>query len=220
MHTQLVKSTNIVWHNPIIDRRQREAKNRHKAVVIWFTGLSGSGKSTLSHAVESVLHGNGLNTIVLDGDNVRHGLCKDLGFSEQDRKENIRRIGEISRLMLEAGVITLTAFISPFKEDRVLAKSSFRSGDFIEIYCSCPLDVCEQRDAKGLYKKARAGQIPNFTGISSPYEAPDNPDLVIDTSTLSPVEGVQKVIRFLQARNVIPVIFSESQPLALQSNAR
>jgi adenylylsulfate kinase len=198
------KSANTVWHCATVTRQSRERKNGHKSAVIWFTGLSGSGKSTLAHAVEAHLHQSGLNTFVLDGDNVRHGLCRDLGFSDQDRKENVRRIGETAKLLLEAGVITLTAFISPFKAERAIARSLMPHGDFIEIHCFCPLAVCEQRDVKGLYKKARLGEIKDFTGISSPYEEPERPDLRIDTSRLSLEESVQQVISLLQARNILP----------------
>jgi adenylylsulfate kinase len=198
------KSTNTLWHCATVTRQRREQKNAHKSAVLWFTGLSGSGKSTLAHAVEEQLHQNGLNTFVLDGDNMRHGLCNDLGFSNTDRKENIRRISETAKLLLEAGVITLTAFISPFKAERATARNLMPHGDFIEIHCFCPLTVCEQRDVKGLYKKARLGEIKDFTGISSPYEEPDNPDLKVDTSQLTLEESVQKVISLLRARNVLP----------------
>lgn len=197
------KSVHTVWHRATVTRQRREKKNAHKSVVIWFTGLSGSGKSTLAHAVEEQLHQRGLNTFVLDGDNVRHGLCSDLGFSDQDRKENIRRISETAKLLLEAGVITLTAFISPFKAERSIARSLMPHGDFIEIHCFCPLPVCEQRDVKGLYKKARLGEIKDFTGISSPYEEPENPDLRIDTNLLTLEQSVQQVISLLQARNFL-----------------
>jgi adenylylsulfate kinase len=198
------KSTNTLWHCATVTRQRREQKNAHKSAVLWFTGLSGSGKSTLAHAVEEQLHQNGLNTFVLDGDNMRHGLCNDLGFSNTDRKENIRRISETAKLLLEAGVITLTAFISPFKAERATARNLMPHGDFIEIHCFCPLTVCEQRDVKGLYKKARLGEIKDFTGISSPYEEPDNPDLKLDTSQLTLEESVQKVISLLRARNILP----------------
>lgn len=198
------KSTNVVWHQATVNRKRREEKNQHKSVVLWFTGLSGSGKSTLAHAVEEELFQLGLNTFVLDGDNVRHGLNKDLGFSNEDRKENIRRISESAKLMLEAGVITLTAFISPFKEERTMARSLMPHGDFIEIHCFCPLEVCEQRDVKGLYKKARNGEIKDFTGISSPYEAPDKPELKIDTHALSLEESVEQIITLLRARHILP----------------
>ncbi|MFA6162618.1 MAG: adenylyl-sulfate kinase [Methylobacter sp.] len=204
MNTQLDKSSNTVWHRATVTRKRREEKNGHKSVVLWFTGLSGSGKSTLAHAVEEHLHQNGLHTFVLDGDNVRHGLCSDLGFSDKDRKENIRRISETAKLMLEAGVITLTAFISPFKAERAMARSLMPHGDFIEIHCFCPLTVCEQRDVKGLYKKAREGEIKDFTGISSPYEEPEKPDLKIDTSRLTLEESIQMVISLLRSRNILP----------------
>jgi adenylylsulfate kinase len=204
MTTPLDKSTNTVWHNATVTRKRREQKNQHKSVVLWFTGLSGAGKSTLAHAVEEQLFQNGFNTFVLDGDNVRHGLCGDLGFSDVDRKENIRRISETAKLMLEAGVITLTAFISPFRAERAMARNLMPHGDFIEIHCYCPLTVCEQRDVKGLYKKARIGEIKNFTGISSPYEEPEKPELRIDTSSVSLAESVQQVIALLRLRNILP----------------
>jgi adenylylsulfate kinase len=173
---------NVVWHNATVTRPRREQKNRHKGGLFWFTGLSGAGKSTLAHAVEEQLFQKGFNTYVLDGDNVRHGLCADLGFSDDDRKENIRRISHMSNLFVQAGVIVLTAFISPFRIDRENARK-IAGGDFHEIYCDCSLEVCERRDVKGLYKKARAGEIPFFTGIDSPYEAPENPELVTKTDS-------------------------------------
>jgi adenylylsulfate kinase len=204
MNNQPNKSSNTVWHRATVTRKRREEKNGHKSAVLWFTGLSGSGKSTLAHAVEEQLHQNGLNTFVLDGDNVRHGLCSDLGFSDEDRKENIRRISEIAKLLLEAGVITLTAFISPFKAERAMARSLMPHGDFIEIHCFCPLTVCEQRDVKGLYKKARQGEIKDFTGISSPYEEPEKPDLKIDTDQLTLEESIERVMSLLRSRNILP----------------
>jgi adenylylsulfate kinase len=178
-------SDNVVWHHATVTRQRRERLNGHRGGVIWFTGLSGSGKSTLGHAVEEELHRQGCRTIVLDGDNVRHGLCGDLGFSEADRHENIRRIGEVAKLFVEAGTIVLTAFISPFRADRERARGIVGAGDFIEIYCRCPVEICEQRDVKGLYAKARAGQIREFTGITSPYEAPQQADLIVDTDVES-----------------------------------
>lgn len=189
-------SENVVWHQARVTREQRELLNGHRGAIFWFTGLSGAGKSTLAHAVEERLHHMGFRTIVLDGDNVRHGLCGDLGFSADDRVENIRRVGEVAKLFIEAGVIVLSAFISPFREDRNKVRSMVRTGDFIEIYCQCPLDVCEQRDVKGLYKKARAGEISHFTGISSPYEVPSAPELVINTFQLNLEECAQQVIDF------------------------
>ncbi|KJV05293.1 adenylyl-sulfate kinase [Methylocucumis oryzae] len=197
------KSSNTVWHHATITRADREKLHGHKSVIVWFTGLSGSGKSTLAHAVEDYLHKQGISTFVLDGDNVRHGLCSDLSFSDSDRIENIRRIGELAKLIIEAGVITLTAFISPFKSDRNSARNLVPHGDFLEIYCQCPIETCEQRDVKGLYKKARAGEIPFFTGIDSPYEAPEQPELVVNTHEQSLDDSVQRVIELLVSRGVI-----------------
>jgi adenylylsulfate kinase len=198
------KSTNVVWHHATVTRERREALNRHKAAVLWFTGLSGAGKSTLAHAVEEHLHQAGCRTFVFDGDNVRHGLCSDLGFSAEDRTENLRRVGEMVKLFLEAGVVSLTAFISPFTEDRERVRTLVPHGDFVEIFCRCPIEVCEQRDVKGLYRRARAGEIPEFTGISSPYEEPLNPELVVDTAG-RPLEAcVTQVLELLRARGVLP----------------
>ena len=198
-----IKSSNVVWHHATVTRDRREALNGHRSVMLWFTGLSGAGKSSLAHAVEEQLYQMGCRTFVFDGDNVRHGLCSDLGFSAEDRIENIRRVGEMGKLFLEAGVIALTAFISPFRTDREKVRSLVPHGEFFEIYCHCPLEVCEERDVKGLYKRARAGEIKNFTGISSPYEEPEDPELVVDTSSLSLDESVAKVIGLLQERGVI-----------------
>ncbi|MDO8465114.1 MAG: adenylyl-sulfate kinase [Gallionella sp.] len=188
-------SGNVVWHHATVTRARREAMNGHRGAILWFTGLSGAGKSTLAHAVEEHLHRMGCRTFVLDGDNVRHGLCADLGFSAADRVENIRRIGEVAKLFMEAGVIVLTAFISPFREDRDKVRAMVQPGEFIEIYCQCPIDVCEQRDVKGLYKKARTGEIGQFTGISSAYEPPDTPELVVKTSEMDLNDCVQKVLQ-------------------------
>lgn len=196
-------SSNIVWHCATVTRARREALNRHRSVVLWFTGLSGAGKSTLAHSVEERLYQMGCRTYVLDGDNVRHGLCSDLSFTEHDRTENIRRIGEVTKLFADAGVIALTAFISPYRRDRDLVRGLFRDGDFIEVYCRCPLEVCETRDVKGLYKRARAGEVKNFTGISAPYEVPDRPELVLDTDQWSLTQCVDRVIWFLMERTVI-----------------
>lgn len=177
----------------------REACNKHPSFILWFTGLSGAGKSTLAHYIEQALHERGCRTFVLDGDNVRHGLCADLGFSIEDRHENIRRIGETSKLLIEAGIITITAFISPLRVDRDKVRALVTLGDFIEIYCDAGLDVCERRDVKGLYKKARAGLISDFTGISSPYEAPLNPDLIVKTGEMSLEECAQVVLDYLKS---------------------
>jgi adenylylsulfate kinase len=183
--TSQTESTNVVWHNATVTRARRETQNGHRGAIIWFTGLSGSGKSTLAHAVEEVLHQQGCRTFVLDGDNVRHGLCGDLGFSEKDRQENIRRIGEMAKLFMEAGIIVLTAFISPYRADRERVRAMVGSGNFIEIYCDTSIEICEKRDVKGLYKKARSGEIAEFTGISSPYEKPETPELVLNTGAES-----------------------------------
>lgn len=194
---------NIVWHHATVTRARREAQNGHRGAIIWFTGLSGSGKSTLAHAIEEALHQRGCRTFVLDGDNVRHGLCSDLGFSSKDRMENIRRIGEIAKLFMEAGVIVLTAFISPYRADRERVRGMVEHGDFIEIYCNAPIEICEARDVKGMYKRARAGQITEFTGISSPYEAPEHPELEVDTGTAELDDCVQQVIKEMQQRGLI-----------------
>ncbi|MBI4745260.1 MAG: adenylyl-sulfate kinase [Deltaproteobacteria bacterium] len=195
-------SANVVWHHATVTRARREELNGHRGAIIWFTGLSGSGKSTLAHAVEEVLHGQGCRTFVLDGDNVRHGLCGDLGFSSQDRVENIRRVGEVAKLFMEAGVIVLTAFISPYRADRERVRGMVEHGDFIEIYCDSPIEVCESRDVKGLYKKARAGQIGDFTGISSPYEEPESPEFRVETGATPLDECVKSVIDVLMERRV------------------
>ena len=197
------KSPDVVWHHATVTRERRQQQNKHKSVILWFTGLSGAGKSTLAHCVEEALYQIGSRTFVLDGDNIRHGLCGDLGFSVEDRSENIRRIAEVGKLMMEAGVITLTAFISPFREEREKARKIFPHGEFFEIYCKCPIEVCEQRDVKGLYKKARAGDIKNFTGISSPYEEPINPELIVETSKNSLEHCTKLVIDMLEDRGVI-----------------
>ena len=198
-----MKTLNTIYHNATVTRERRNQLNKHKSAVIWFTGLSGSGKSTLAHSVEEELYGLDCRTYVLDGDNVRHGLSSNLTFSDDDRKENIRRIGEAAKLMMEAGVIAMTAFISPFKKDRNLVRQLLPQGDFIEIYCNASLEVCESRDVKGLYKRARAGEIKNYTGIDSPYELPDNPELIINTESESLEESIAKVINFLKSKEII-----------------
>ena len=194
---------NIIWHSATVTRKRRNQQNKHKSMVLWFTGLSGSGKSTLAHAVEERLYQLGCRTIVLDGDNIRHGLCFDLGFDDIGRKENIRRIGEVSKLFVEGGLITLTAFISPFIDDRQKVRSLFSPGDFLEIFVDCPLEVCEGRDAKGLYNNARQGVIKDFTGIESPYEPPIRPELTIDSSSQTLEESVESVLSFLSDRGLI-----------------
>lgn len=203
MTKQPPASTNTVWHHATVTRARREAQNNHRGAIIWFTGLSGAGKSTLAHAVEEELHRRGCRTFVLDGDNVRHGLCGDLGFSAQDRVENIRRIGEMAKLFMEAGVIVLTAFISPYRADRERVRGMVGHGDFIEIYCDTPIETCESRDVKGLYKKARAGQIAEFTGISSPYEASENPELTVHTGEAELDICVRQVLGEMARRGVL-----------------
>ena len=194
---------NTVWHHATVNRELRNQQNRHKSIILWFTGLSGSGKSTIAHAVEEQLFKQGFRTFVLDGDNVRHGLSSNLGFSEEDRKENIRRVGETAKLMLEAGIITLTAFISPYRQDRERVKIMMPPGDFIEIYCEATLETCERRDVKGFYKKARAGIIKNYTGIDSPYEIPDNPELTLKTDNQTLEESVQAVLALLKQKVIL-----------------
>jgi adenylylsulfate kinase len=196
----------VFWHHATVTRERREKINMHRAKLLWFTGLSGSGKSTLAHALEEQLHQRGCRTYVFDGDNVRHGLCRDLGFGIEDRTENIRRIGEMSKLFVDAGIIALTAFISPIRKDRANVRQLFQESDFIEVYVKASIDTCEVRDVKGLYKKARAGEIPNFTGISSPYEEPENPEIVIDTENRDIDECVDSLLESLESLDVIPTV--------------
>lgn len=193
-------SRNITWQSSNITRKEREQRYGQRSVVIWLTGLSGSGKSTLAFALEKELFAHERACYVLDGDNIRHGLNRDLGFSEQDRKENLRRIGEVAKLFMDAGNIVIAAFISPHAQDRQMVRDLFDEGDFIEVYIDCSLSACEERDPKGLYKKARAGEIPNFTGVSAPYEAPQQPELTIDTEHESVEQCVAKIIAELHQR--------------------
>ena len=197
------KSKNIVWHHATITKEDREKLFSQKGVVIWFTGLSGSGKSTLANEVEAYLFERGSHTYILDGDNIRHGLNKDLGFSPKVREENIRRIGEVAHLFAQAGVIVMTAFISPYLADREMARKLNKEGEFIEIYCRCALEECERRDTKGLYKKARAGEVKEFTGISAPYEEPAQPELILDTDKESLKESAGNVLAWLEKRGII-----------------
>lgn len=203
------KATNIIWHQGAISREDRERLNAHRGFTVWFTGLSASGKSTLAVALEEALYERGARTFILDGDNVRHGLNRNLGFSPEDRKENIRRLGEVAKLFNEAGVITLTAFISPYREDRQSARDLASAGSFIEVFVDCPVDVCEQRDPKGAYKKAREGIIKEFTGISAPYEDPESPEIHLRTDQLSVDQSVQTILEYLVAKNYIPGQSSE-----------
>jgi adenylylsulfate kinase len=190
-------STNVQWQQIQVTRQEREQQNGHRACILWFTGFSGAGKSTLAQALDQFLFQYSIRSFVLDGDNVRHGLCGDLGFSNNDRGENIRRVGEVAKLFLDAGVIVITAFISPFRQDRVRVRSLVADQDFIEVFCSCPLDVCEKRDVKGLYKKARSGAIANFTGLTSPYEEPERPEIVVNTSEQPIEECVGVIVDYL-----------------------
>lgn len=196
-------SSNVVWHHATVTRERREQLNGHGSAMLWFTGLSASGKSTLAHAVEEQLFQKGCRTYVLDGDNVRHGLNSNLGFSPEDRVENLRRVGEVGKLMVDAGIITLAAFISPYQRERERVRSLFPHGDFIEIYCNASLVVCEGRDPKGLYRKARQGLVAEFTGVSAPYEAPVNPDLEIDTGVKPLEESMAAVLGLLKHRGLV-----------------
>ncbi|NQX60260.1 adenylyl-sulfate kinase [Paenibacillus qinlingensis] len=193
---------NLTFHKSL-NRQDRNELNQHKSCVLWFTGLSGSGKSTLANEVEKQLYKRGIRTYILDGDNIRLGLNKYLGFSAEDRKENIRRIGEVSKLFVDAGVLVLTAIISPYEADRAIARNMFDTGEFIEIYVNCSLEICEQRDPKGLYKKARNGEIKEFTGISAPYEAPSSPELNIETGEYSLMESAEFIIEYLIQRQLL-----------------
>jgi adenylylsulfate kinase len=193
----------LVWHQVEITKQDRNRLNRHKSGLIWFTGLSASGKSTIAHGVEKVLYNRGIRTYVLDGDNIRHGLNSNLGFSPEDRKENLRRVAEVSRLFSDAGILVLAAFISPCRADREYIKQHFVNDHFIEIYVKCCLEECERRDPKGQYKKARAGIIKNYTGISAPYEEPERPDLVLDTSNCTPESAVAAVLEHLEQCGII-----------------
>lgn len=196
-------SNNITWHHMTVTKKDRHHINGHKSCVLWFTGLSGSGKSTLANAVDYALFQQNFRSYVLDGDNIRHGLNNDLRFGDEDRKENIRRIGEVAKLFVDSGIIVSSAFISPFREDRTLVRKMFETGEFIEIFVNCPIHVCENRDPKGLYRKARSGVIPNFTGITSPYENPHNPEILIDTNQMTIDQSVQQIIGYLKEKQIL-----------------
>ncbi|MBI2875800.1 MAG: adenylyl-sulfate kinase [Candidatus Tectomicrobia bacterium] len=198
-----IKSRNIVWHPGKITRQDRINLMKQRGVTLWFTGLPSSGKSTIAVELEHALIENGYQAYILDGDNIRHGLNQNLGFSPEDRTENIRRVGEVARLFTDANLITITAFISPYRVDRDRVRALMAEGDFVEVYVQCPLQICEGRDPKGLYKKARAGEIPDFTGISAPYEEPLNPEVVLDTSRLSIEESVRILLAYLEEKGHI-----------------
>lgn len=193
---------NVVWHAHAVTRADRQRQHGHQGVVLWFTGLSGSGKSTVAGALEQALHQLGVSTYLLDGDNVRHGLCRDLGFSDADRKENIRRVGEMARLMVDAGLVVLTAFISPHRAERQMVREMLGAGEFIEVFVDTPLAICEARDPKGLYKKARAGELRNFTGIDSVYEAPEQPEIHLDGEQLV-TNLTAQLLDLLRQRDII-----------------
>lgn len=199
----MTASTNIVWHESEVTKLERQRAKGHKSAVLWFTGLSASGKSTISVALETALHQKAIHTYRLDGDNVRFGLNKNLGFSPEDRTENIRRIGEVSKLMVDAGLLTLTAFISPYREDRQQVRELLEQDEFIEVYVKASLESCEDRDPKGLYKKARQGEIKGFTGIDAPYEEPESPEIIIDTDQLSITEAVDVILSYLKDNDYI-----------------
>lgn len=197
------KATNITWHDQAITKEERRAQNGHGSCVLWFTGLSGSGKSTIANAVSTELYRQSINEYVLDGDNVRHGLNKDLGFSDKDRNENIRRIGEVAKLFVDSGKIVTTAFISPFQADRDQVRKLFEEGEFIEVFVDCPLEECEKRDPKQLYAKARRGEIKDFTGIDSPYEKPPQAEITIASGTQSVEEAVSTILQYLRNQKII-----------------
>jgi adenylylsulfate kinase len=202
--TTQVTTDNIVWHQHFIDKAARSAQKGHKPALLWFTGLSGSGKSTLAGALEAELMQRGIHTYLLDGDNVRHGLCSDLGFATADRQENLRRVGEVAKLMVDAGLVVLAAFVSPYRAERAAIRARLPEGEFIEVFVDTPLSECEQRDPKGLYKKARAGEIKHFTGIDDPYEAPEQADIHLLNHGQGIEQGVALLLAQLQARGVLP----------------
>ncbi|MGD8381873.1 MAG: adenylyl-sulfate kinase [Syntrophobacterales bacterium] len=203
MNSEAAKKNNVTWFNGYVSREDREKAHGHKGAVIWFTGLSASGKSTIAHIVEKQLHKRGCSTYVLDGDNVRHGLCADLTFCPEDRAENIRRIGEMVKLFVDAGIIVLTAFISPYRQDRQQVRSLLSDGQFLEIHVDCPPEICATRDQKGIYQKAKAGIIKEFTGISAPYEPPENPELVIQSDEEDAKAAAKKVLALIEKCQVV-----------------
>ncbi len=200
-----VKSTNITWHRPLVTQADRDRRNGYRGVVLWFTGLPSSGKSTLAHQTERSLFERGCNAYVLDGDNIRHRLNKDLSFSAEDRTENIRRIGEVANLFSDAGIIVISAFISPYRKDRAQARALNEPGRFFEVYCKCALETCEERDPKGLYRRARKGEVEEFTGVTAPYEEPEAPEIVVETDRSSLEDCVSQILVFLEGQGVIPI---------------
>ncbi|MFC1580597.1 adenylyl-sulfate kinase [Thermodesulfobacteriota bacterium] len=197
------KDNNVTWHQGLVTQQDREKLHGHKGAVIWFTGLSASGKSTIAHHLEKLLHEKGCSTYVFDGDNVRHGLCGDLGFTEEDRSENIRRIGEMTKLFVDAGIIAITAFISPYRADRQSVRALVGENSFIEVFVDCPVDICEKRDQKGIYAKARSGAIKDFTGISAPYQPPNDPSLVIRSNEVEAIQAAIDVMDFIKRQKII-----------------
>jgi len=204
MKAQSLRLNNLTWFDGYMTRELREELHGHKGAAVWFTGLSASGKSTIAQQLERLLYENGCSTYVFDGDNVRHGLCSDLGFSPEDRAENIRRIGEMVKLFVDAGIIALTAFISPYREDRERIRKLVGNDRFFEVYVSCPVEVCAKRDPKGIYAKAMAGLIKDFTGISAPYESPESPSLVIASDRTSASNGAEQIVEILRSGKIIP----------------
>ena len=200
---EIIKQNNLTWFDGYLTAEDRENLHGHKGAVVWFTGLSASGKSTIAHFLEKELYQRGCSTYVLDGDNVRHGLCADLMFSPEDREENIRRIGEMVKLFVDAGIVVLTAFISPYRKDRQRVRSLLKEGQFFEIYVECPLEVCAARDKKGIYAKAKAGVIKNFTGVSAPYEPPEHPEMVVQASEEDPKQSAKRVMKLMEERSIV-----------------
>lgn len=193
---------NIYWHENTVTKRQRQNLHGHKSFILWFTGLSGSGKSTIANLVEQKLHEQNVSTYLMDGDNLRHGLNSDLGFSPEDRRENIRRIGETAKLFVNGGVVVLAAFVSPYRHDRQLVRELVESDEFIEIFVKCSLKTCKNRDPKGLYKKARDNEIKEFTGVSAPYEEPENPELIVETEQMTPRESCELILDYLKRKSI------------------
>ena len=198
-----IQNKNIYWQKPRVSKKQRTKNKGHRPAVIWFTGIPGSGKTTISRELEEKLCNMGVHTYLLDGDNIRHGLCKDLGFSKKDRDENIRRVGEVAKLFVDAGIIVICAFASPYKEQRKMVRNLLLNGEFIEVFVKCPLEICIQRDPKGLYKKAFAGEIKGLTGLDDPYEEPESPEITLETDQLSIDECVNKILNFLKTKKII-----------------